>query len=327
MEFYRHLFRILRERPIDGCFSHMIQIFSVLAAPVLRARSIPLVTWYAHPQPGPTLRLAHWLSHRMVTSLPGAYPYRGEKVAVIGQGIDTTLFSPDDSSRAEEDLILCVGRVSRVKDHATLLRAVAQVRRPLRVEILGATAGASDEAYAAELRCLAVELGIAERVQFEPPVPPALLPERYRRCAVHVNLTPAGFGDKVAWEAMSCARPCLVANEDFRETLGEHADALLFRHGDADDLSRKLEAFLARSADERDAVGSDLRAQVERLHSLPRLAGRILEQIALAGSGSVRASAPANAHAGRCLVASPGSTGGSDSYAAKPRDPAPVSPA
>jgi hypothetical protein len=142
---------------------------------------------------------------------------------------------------------------------------------------------------------------------------------------VHVNLTPAGFGDKVAWEAMSCARPCLVANEDFRETLGEHADALLFRHGDAEDLARKLEALLTKSTDEHDAIGSDLRAQVERLHSLPRLAGRILEQIALAGSASIRASAPENAHAGRCLVASPAGTGGSESFAAKPRDPAPVS--
>jgi glycosyltransferase involved in cell wall biosynthesis len=96
---------------------------------------------------------------------------------------------------------------------------------------------------------------------------------------VHGNLTPAGFGDKVAWEAMSCGRPCLVANDDFRETLGEHAGELLFRNGDAIGLAQKLAAFLAKSSTERAAIGADLRAQVERLHSLPRLAERILAEL------------------------------------------------
>jgi len=96
---------------------------------------------------------------------------------------------------------------------------------------------------------------------------------------VHVNLTPAGFGDKVAWEAMSCGRPCLVANDDFRETLGEHAGELLFRNGDAIELAQKLVALLAKSSSERAAIGADLRAQVERFHSLPRLAERILAEL------------------------------------------------
>ena len=279
LEFYRHLFRILRTQRIDGCFSHMIQIFSVLAGPVLRARGIPLVTWYAHPQASVTLRLAHFFSNRMVTSLPGAYPGRKDKLSVIGQGIDTTRFTPAEPPEADDDLILCAGRISRVKNHATLLRAVAQMPRPVRVVILGATAGADDEAYAAELRALAAELHLAESVTFAAPVPPAELPAHYRRCAVHVNLTPAGFGDKVAWEAMSCGRPCLVANDDFRETLGECQDDLLFRGGDPADLAAKLTALLAKSAAERTATGLYLRSQVGRLHSLPRLADRILAEL------------------------------------------------
>ncbi|MEM4205021.1 MAG: hypothetical protein QXS54_13215, partial [Candidatus Methanomethylicaceae archaeon] len=44
VEFYRLLFRILREDQIDACFSHMIPIFTVLAAPVLKAKGIPIVT-------------------------------------------------------------------------------------------------------------------------------------------------------------------------------------------------------------------------------------------------------------------------------------------
>jgi glycosyltransferase involved in cell wall biosynthesis len=279
LEFYRHLFRILHAQRIDGCFSHMMPVFSALGGPILRARRIPLVTWYAHPNLTFPLRLAHFFSNRMVTSLPHAYPYRKDKLSVIGQGIDTALFAPSPTAVASDDLVLCVGRISRVKNHPTLLRAAAFLRIPFRLIILGATAGADDEIYARELKQLASELGLEDSVTFASPVPRGELPAHYRRCAVHVNLTPTGFGDKVAWEAMSCGRPCLVANDDLCETLGEHAGELLFRNDDAIELAQKLAALLAKSSSERAAIGADLRAQVERLHSLPRLAERILAEL------------------------------------------------
>jgi glycosyltransferase involved in cell wall biosynthesis len=278
VEFYRLLFSILRTRRIDGCFSHMIDLFSVLGGPVLRARGIPLVTWYAHPSLTPTLKLAHLFSHQMVASLPNAYPWRKDKLTIIGQGIDTALFSPN-GLRASDDAILCAGRLSRVKNHATLLRAAALLKQPLRIVFVGKATGSEDERYAAGLRRLAQELGLSDRVVFEKPVPPAQLPVWYRRCAVHVNLTPSGFGDKVAWEAMACGRPCLVANEDLRETLGQYADELLFRVNDSVDLAAKLEGLLNKTSAERDEIGANLRGQVERLHSLPRLADRIIEQL------------------------------------------------
>ena len=279
LEFYRHLFRILRTQRIDGCFSHMMPPFSVLGGPILRARRIPLVTWYAHPNLTLWVRLAHFFSNRMVTSLPHAYPYRKGKLSVIGQGIDTALFAPSPTAVASDDLILWTGRISRVKNHPTLLRAAAFLRIPFRLVILGATAGTDDEIYARELKQLASELGLEGSVTFASSVPRGELPEHYRRCAVHVNLTPTGFGDKVAWEAMSCGRPCLVANDDFRETLGRYDKELLFRDGDPADLAGKLRSLLNRTSAQRNEIGLYLREQVERLHSLPRLATRILDEL------------------------------------------------
>ena len=278
VEFYRLLTRILRRGRIDGCFSHMTPEFSILAGPILRVLRIPLITWYAHPSLHWRVKLAHRVSHQMVSSVRRSYPWREDKLSVIGQGIDTTLFSPN-GILPEENMVLCVGRISPVKNHATLLRAAAALKRPARVVIVGKSTGAEDERYAASLRRLACELGIQDRVAFEDGVPPAQLPGWYRRCAVHVNLTGLGFGDKVAWEAMACGRPCLVANEDLHETLGIYTDELLFGLNDPADLAVKLEHVLAKSDTERAEMGSYLRGQVERLHSLPRLAGRVIEQI------------------------------------------------
>jgi len=295
--FYRHLGRLLREGQIDACFSHMTPIFTVLAAPVLRPRGTPVVTWYAHPSLGWTLKLAHRLSSRVVTSVAAAYPYRRDKLLVVGQGIDTDLFAPDGTSPDRPPLILCVGRVSPVKDHATLLAAVAALRsrrtEPLRVLVVGAPARAGDESLLRALRDRVQTLGLDDVVGFLGAIPMWDLPAWYRRCTVHVNLTPTGFGDKVAWEAMSCGRPTLVANEGFRESLGVHGERLLFRHGDAADLARRLDWVLSRPEEELARVGSDLRRSVVEGHSLGRLADRLVEIFREVGGRSGPSARPA----------------------------------
>jgi glycosyltransferase involved in cell wall biosynthesis len=240
-----------------------------------------MITWYAHPSLTPILKLAHYLSTRMVTSVPTAYPYRHDKLIPVGQGIDTDLFSPDGTLLPETPpIILCVGRISSVKDHPTLIKAAQLLRarwsQPFQVVIVGGPASTEDTAYVASLFRLVAELGLGDTVRFEPPVPMADLPRWYRRCMVHVNLTPAGFGDKVALEAMGCSRPCLVANAGFRETLGKYAEPLLFRYGDPQDLAQRLAQLCALPKCERALIGGYLREQIVRMHSLSGLADRLL---------------------------------------------------
>ena len=280
VEFYRHLLRILREDRINVCFSHMIPIFTILAAPVLKIRRIPIVTWYAHPSLTWKLKLAHHLSDQMVTSLKTAYPYRKDKLIVIGQGIDTDLFAPDRTLPQEPPMILCVGRLSPVKEHPTLLKAIALLRerfkQPFQVIILGGAGSEKDKEYVQSLQAMVKELKLDGWIKFMPPVPQKDLLSWYRRCTVHVNLTPTGFGDKVAWEAMACGKPCIACNDGFRETMGKYASRLLFVHGCADDLASKLEAFLCMSHAEREAIGTYLKEQVVQMHSLQHLTGKLM---------------------------------------------------
>ena len=282
MEFYRLLFRIFAEYPIDACFSHMNAIFTILAAPMLKAKRIPIVTWYAHPKVTWILRLAHHFSDQMVASVATAYPYKKDKLKVVGQGIDTNLFSADTRlSRTNTPMILCVGRLSPVKDHPTLLKAAFLLRqswgKPFRVVIVGGPATPRDESYVRLLHQRVKELGLESIIYFEPPVPMISLPSWYRQCAVYVNMTPTGSGDKVAWESMSCERPCVLANEGFTETLGKYADRLLFRYNDPEDLANRLLGLLEVSEGDRDQMGLYLRQQVVSMHSIDRLAGTLVE--------------------------------------------------
>src|SRR5262245_5835395 len=227
LEFYRILWRLLRDERIDACFSHMNPLFTILGTPLLKAKGIPIVTWYAHPTTTWVLKTAHRFSDQMVASITSAYPYKHDKLTPIGHGIAVDIFSPNATTqRAEPPMVLCVGRLSPVKDHPTLLKAAALLKKtaslPFRLVIVGGPAPANDEVYLSSLRQEIKELGIENIVSFEPAVPMRNLPDWYRRCTVHINMSPVGFGDKVAWEAMSCAKPCLVANEGFRETLGKY---------------------------------------------------------------------------------------------------------
>ena len=288
VEFYRHLFRVLREDCIDACFSHMIPIFTILAAPVLKVKRIPIVTWYAHPSLTWILKLAHHLSDRMVASVATAYPYRKDKLVVVGQGIDTDFFCPNGSHPEEPPMILCVGRLSPVKDHPTLIRAAALLRerwqKPFRVVILGGPAGPQDEPYVHSLHRLVEELNLQDIVSFHPPVPQSALPNWYRRCTVHVNLTPTGSGDKVVWEAMACGRLCLTANEGFRETMGEYAGTLLFQYGNAESLAECLLRLLSLTFNERQSIGEYLRKRTIALHSIDRLAEKLIALLAEVGA-------------------------------------------
>jgi glycosyltransferase involved in cell wall biosynthesis len=144
------------------------------------------------------------------------------------------------------------------------------------IKVLGSPARPSDETYVASLRKLSRDLRIDAMVRFVPGVSTDQLADWYRKCTVHINMTQAGFGDKVALEAMACARPCIVANTDFQETLGRFTPGLLYNYGDPESLSVKLESLRDRSPEERHQMGVYLREQVIRLHSVQSLAKRIV---------------------------------------------------
>ena len=153
------------------------------------------------------------------------YGARPDQIAVIPPGVDLQMFRLADASAARTRLgvppdslvLLFVGRLQPLKAPDLLIRAVAQIvaERPdladrLQVLVVGAPSGTGLIEPEAMPK-LAADLGIADRVRFEPPVSRELLADFY--AAADLTVVPShneSFG-LVALESQACGTPVVAA--------------------------------------------------------------------------------------------------------------------
>jgi D-inositol-3-phosphate glycosyltransferase len=156
-----------------------------------------------------------------------------DRVAVVSPGVDLERFTPPSAGcadvvrrtarhrlglPADGYLVAFVGRIQPLKAPDVLLRAAAALRDTdpalagqLTVVVCGGPSGTGLERPAA-LIDLARHLGIADRVRFVPPRPPADLADVYRAAdLVAVPSHNESFG-LVALEAQACGTPVVAAS-------------------------------------------------------------------------------------------------------------------
>jgi glycosyltransferase involved in cell wall biosynthesis len=139
-----------------------------------------------------------------------------------------------------------VGRLVEEKGVHTLLRAVAGLYGRWRLRILG------NGPQRAHLEKLAAELGIAERVRFEEPIPSTQMPDYYSQLDALVlpSLTRPNWKEqfgRVLIEAMACKVP--VVGSDSGEIPNVIGDAgLVFPEGDVQALQTSLSQLMADPA-------------------------------------------------------------------------------
>jgi glycosyltransferase involved in cell wall biosynthesis len=283
----RYLARLCLEGEVDAVLAHMGPVFAVAAAPIARLAGVPLCLWYAHGHVSPMLRLAHRLVDGIGTSTPEGFRIPSAKVTVTGQGIDTARFVPAVGNGIEGP-ILSVGRFSPIKDYETLLDAIALLTPASGTsddahtfELIGGSHSEAERRYFADLLARADRLEIRERVKLVPGLPHAEIVPRYQRASLFVSCSRTGSLDKAVLEAAACGVVPLVCSSAFRGLFGERWDELSFPPGDAPVLARRMADWLGRGEAERRAVGSELRAVVERSHSVDHLADAIVAMIEL----------------------------------------------
>ncbi len=280
VEFYRLLRRLRAERSYGACFAHMMPLFAVLGAPLLR--DVPITLWYTHRQAHLILRLATRVSVRVTTAGRDSFPLATDKLRVLGHGVDTDFFTPNEAGAAPcaptdgACYVVHVARLTPIKHQATLIRALPEVPAAHAV-FVGDVPPEADTGYRDQLMALARDLGVADRVTFAGNQPREGVRNWLREAAVAVNLSPAGLFDKAALEGMAVGVPTILNSAAFDDLLGGDARLHLPAPDDHAALAADLRDLLALSPDERAAIGAALRQRAIAAHSLDGLIARLVQ--------------------------------------------------
>ena len=264
------LARALRPRPV-AVVAHMVPLYALLAAPLVRPLRVPLLLWYTHWKAHNVLRAAERVCTAVVSVDRRSFPLVSRKVRPIGHGIDVAELPCVDGARIPGPLrALVLGRYSPAKGIDEILRAArlaADRGLDVVVESHGVTAAPIEERHRRELARLVEELGLSDRVDLGGPVPRAELPALFARSDVLVNNMETGAPDKVVYEAAASCLAVLASNPVFDDLL---PDELRFVRGRPESLAERLLALERRRRPE-------LRERVTERHSVDSWADGVLE--------------------------------------------------
>jgi glycosyltransferase involved in cell wall biosynthesis len=271
-----------RPRPL-AIVAHMCPIYAVLAAPLARPLRIPLLLWYTHWHATRLLRAATRLVDGVVSVDRRTFPLPSPKVRPIGHGIDLREFACRPAAESNGSLrVLALGRYSPAKGLDVVLRGLRLAvdgGLDARLEAHGPAVTELERAHRGELAALVEELGLAERVALEGPVPRSRIPELLGRSDVLVNNMRAGATDKVVYEACASCLPVVASNPAFDDLFAGIEPGLAFAREDAEELAARLAAVAGTEPQRRAELGRELRRRVEARHSVGSWADGVLRVV------------------------------------------------
>jgi glycosyltransferase involved in cell wall biosynthesis len=197
--------------------------------------------------------VSRWLKDETEALAPGVH------ATVAPMPVATDLFTPGSSRDGQR--LLFVGRLNQQKGIEHLLHAMASMKAPASLDIVG------DGPERGAMNQLAQQLGVASRICWHGQLAQSELPSLYQRAAaVVIPSVDEGLG-LVAVEALLCETPVVAFDSGgLRDVIQHEKTGLLVKPGDQAALARALDDLLAR-----DGRGSEL-GRAGRLYALSAFA-------------------------------------------------------
>lgn len=258
---------------------HMVPLYTVVAAPFVRPRRIPLMLWYTHWKSHIVVRTAMLFCTDLLSLDVRSFPLRSPKLHGIGHGIDPEQFpcAPPNPSAGRPLRVLSLGRYSAQKKLDELIEGVRLARErgvDATIELYGTDWAPAEAAHKRALEQLVREPRYSGFASVGGEIPRTELPPVY----AHADVVASNFisPDKIVLEACATCRPVLASDECFDTLFAGIEPALAFERGSPETFADRLAALAALTGEEREAIGRELRERMKTSHSVDSWADAVL---------------------------------------------------
>ncbi len=270
IRYQRLLLKILPS--VDGVFFHMCPEYAIAAHVLPRLLGKRTAIWYVHKSVHLPLRIAEKLVQKVFTASKESFRLQSSKVAIVGHGIDTELFSGTQEN-GNALRLLSVSRISPVKDLRTLLIGFFKLQKKFvdaTLSLVGVPVTAQDASYQGELERAIQTHGLGTKAHFLGKRLYTDLPLLYHAHTVFVHASRTGSLDKAVLEALAAGLIVVTSSEAFTADI---PGVKKFREGDASQLA---EVLVEASSSGKVVYNEEGREWVEKHHSLTKLVKKIL---------------------------------------------------
>ncbi|HLY95069.1 MAG TPA: glycosyltransferase family 4 protein [Gaiellaceae bacterium] len=269
----------LRDPKPVAVVGHMVPLYTLVAAPFVRAKRVPLMLWYTHWKGHIVLRLAIVACTHLLSLDVRSFPLRSRKVHAIGHGIDVNEFpcQPSVPAAGRPFRVMSLGRYSPPKKLDEMVEGVRIARDrglDVRIDLYGTASPGLESSYKRELEKLVARPEYKAFASVYGPIPRTELPPVYANADIVASdfISP----DKIVLEACSSCRPVIASHESFDTLFVGIEPPLAFVRGRPETFADRIEALAALSDDARHTIGETLRERVRTQHSVETWAGAIV---------------------------------------------------
>ena len=236
---------ITERKNYDAVFVHMNQIYVVLGGIFWKIMNKKITLWYTHRAISNGLRIANIISNKIFTASKESFRLPSKRLSIVGHGIDINKFIIDDKSKINKNKlsILSVGRITRIKNLETLIKAMEILKEKntdFICKIIGPRITEDDVDYYEELKRYISNKKLQNNIEILDPISNDKIRGLYMESDININLTPTGGVDKVVLEGIASSLIPITSNMTFSEIFGDYKDDLIFKHKDYNDLSNKI---------------------------------------------------------------------------------------
>lgn len=220
LRFFSYIIKYRNE--YDAVFVHMNPIYVVLGGVLWKLFGKKTGLWYTHKHVDLKLRIAEKVCNVIFTASKESFRLESRKLKVMGHGIDTDIFHPQDSHnsfKSEIKRVVTSGRISPTKNIHIMIEAFALAKYDkAEFIIVGDPGSETEREYKNELQELVQSLRIEDKVIFVGNKSQQKVAEILQTADIFLNLSGTGSLDKAVLEAMASGVCVITSNEAFRNS-------------------------------------------------------------------------------------------------------------